>query len=430
VRIARLKEGDLFGEMALIDNQLRSATAVAAPGTTLIVIPRKYIADRIDMSDKLVGMLLKVVLERYREMRSLLEHVSSGSNLDEVASKQQYAEHAYEKDAQFTAERLQAENRLKEALQSGELELFYQPIISLEKNCIAGCESLIRWRHPDRGLVSPFEFIGLAEETGLIVPIGLWIIEQACLAQMRFNELTNHPLYVSINLSGRQFESEDLVSDIKSIFNKTGVNPENFKLEITETLLMANPLKVAEILQAFKSLGSDIAIDDFGTGYSSLSYLSRFPFSKIKIDRQFIRTMTHDQAMRAIVKTIIALGRSLDVTVTAEGVETVAQAAMLRAFGCPQVQGFLYGCPGPAGANIIPLRGRKEGPSSRIVANWQKAGTSAIIRATARAERGRDGWTDERKRMDAAPGARGPGWPADSPLATGLAADGPRAVAR
>jgi EAL domain-containing protein (putative c-di-GMP-specific phosphodiesterase class I) len=145
---------------------------------------------------------------------------------------------------------------------------------------------------------------------------------------------------------------------VADVLKETGLSPSRLELEITENLLIDDTDEVLDSLNRLRQLGVSIAMDDFGTGYSSLSYLSRFPFSKIKIDRHFIRSMTHDQAMRAIVKTIITLGRSLDVTVTAEGVETAEQAAMLRAFGCPQVQGFLYGCPGPAGANIIPLRDR------------------------------------------------------------------------
>lgn len=346
VRIATLHEGDLFGEMVLIDNQLRSATAVADPGTSLIVIPRKYVEEKIDVSDKLVGMLLKVVLERYREMRGRLEHVLLGNDLDD-ASLVEHADHAYEQDAQYTAERLQAENNLKLAFEAGHLELFYQPIISLRDGHVAGCESLLRWRHPERGMIPPFEFIGLAEETGLIVPIGLWIIEEACQAYRRFSEIASENFSVSVNLSGRQFESEDLVADIKSIFQKTAVSPDRIKLEITESLLMANPLRVAEILQACKGLGTEIAIDDFGTGYSSFSYLHRFPIDTLKIDQSFVFTMRDNPKSLEIVRTLCSLANSLGMSVIAEGIEQGEDAEILQDFDADYGQGYHYAKPMP-----------------------------------------------------------------------------------
>jgi EAL domain-containing protein (putative c-di-GMP-specific phosphodiesterase class I) len=202
--------------------------------------------------------------------------------------------------------------------------------------------------------IAPSHFIAVAEDTGFIVPLGRWVLRRACSDAANWPE----PLFVSVNLSPAQFRCEDVALMVAGILGETGLAPARLELEITENLLISDTDEVLDNLNRLRQLGVSIAMDDFGTGYSSLSYLSRFPFSKIKIDRQFIRSMTHDQAMRAIVKTIIALGRSLDVTITAEGVETVEQAAMLRAFGCPQVQGFLYGYPGPAGANIIPRRGR------------------------------------------------------------------------
>jgi EAL domain-containing protein (putative c-di-GMP-specific phosphodiesterase class I) len=217
-----------------------------------------------------------------------------------------------------------------------------------------GVEALVRWHHPVHGKVAPAHFISVAEETGLIVPLGEWVLRRACYDAAGWPE----PLSVAVNLSPAQFHDSDIAETVAAVLHETGLPAERLELEITESLLINDTEEVLEKLSRLRELGVKIAMDDFGTGYSSLNYLARFPFDKIKIDRQFVRNMTRDPAMRAIVKTIVALGKSLDVTVTAEGVESQEQAAMLREFGCPQVQGFLYGYPGAAEAegNITPVK--------------------------------------------------------------------------
>jgi len=347
VVIAHLRKGEMFGEMSLIDDQLRSATAIAKTPARLVVVPRKYIREKIDLSDNLVSMSLRVVLERYREMRVRLEHVLAGKELDHARRyyHQETGDEVHAEETRLAAERLQAEDNLREALEENQLELFYQPIINLSENRVAGCESLIRWRHPQRGLVSPVEFIGLAEETGLIVPIGLWILENACRAQKRFADIQSD-LYVSINLSGRQFES-DIADELEKILNKTAVERKRIKLEITESLLMANPLQVAEILHTFKGFGVDIAIDDFGTGYSSFSYLHRFPLDVLKIDQSFVFTMRDNPKSLEIVRTLCTLAKALGMSVIAEGIEDRADLEILRDFRADFGQGFYFAKPMP-----------------------------------------------------------------------------------
>jgi EAL domain-containing protein (putative c-di-GMP-specific phosphodiesterase class I) len=347
VVIAHLRKGEMFGEMSLIDDQLRSATAIAKTPARLIVVPRKYIREKIDLSDNLVSMSLRVVLERYREMRIRLEHVLAGKELDHARRyyQQETSAEVHAEETRLAAERLQAEDNLRKALEENQLELFYQPIINLSENRVAGCESLIRWRHPKRGLVSPAEFIGLAEETGLIVPIGLWILEEACQAQKRFATI-NSDLYVSINLSGRQFET-DVTDELEKILTKTGVDRKRIKLEITESLLMANPLQVAEILYTFKGFGVDIAIDDFGTGYSSFSYLHRFPLDVLKIDQSFVFTMRDNPKSLEIVRTLCTLAKALGMSVIAEGIEDPADVEILRDFSADFGQGFYFAKPMP-----------------------------------------------------------------------------------
>jgi diguanylate cyclase (GGDEF)-like protein len=250
--------------------------------------------------------------------------------------------------------RRMVEHELRLALGREEFEVVYQPQFDLATERQCGSEALVRWQHPVHGKIAPGHFISVAEDTGLIVPLGEWVLRRACCDAVNWPA----PLFVSVNLSPAQFRDGDVAETVAQVLKETGLQPERLELEITESLLINDTEEVLGKLNRLRHLGVHIAMDDFGTGYSSLSYLARFPFSKIKIDRQFIRNMTRDPAMKAIVKTIIALGKSLDVTITAEGVETEEQAAMLREFGCPQVQGFLYGYPGAADADTKPDPGK------------------------------------------------------------------------
>jgi diguanylate cyclase (GGDEF)-like protein len=250
--------------------------------------------------------------------------------------------------------RRMVEHELRLALGREEFEVVYQPQFDLATERQCGSEALVRWQHPVHGKIAPGHFISVAEDTGLIVPLGEWVLRRACRDAVNWPA----PLFVSVNLSPAQFRDGDVAETVAQVLKETGLPPERLELEITESLLINDTEEVLAKLNRLRQLGVHIAMDDFGTGYSSLSYLARFPFSKIKIDRQFIRNMTRDPAMKAIVKTIIALGKSLDVTITAEGVETEEQAAMLREFGCPQVQGFLYGYPGAADVDTKPDPGK------------------------------------------------------------------------
>ncbi len=218
--------------------------------------------------------------------------------------------------------------------------MVYQPQYDLKTETPCGSEALIRWHHPQHGIVAPGHFISVAEETGLIVPIGEWVLRAGCSTPHNGRSISPSP-----STSPAQFRDGDIAETVADILHETGLAANRLELEITESLLINDTEEVLAKLNRLRELGVRIAMDDFGTGYSSLSYLARFPFSKIKIDQQFVRNMTRDPAMRAIVKTIIALGESLRVTITAEGVETQEQADMLRRLGCPQVQGFLYGRP-------------------------------------------------------------------------------------
>ena len=347
--IANLSAGDLFGEMALIDGKPRSATARAIAPTQLTEISLQYLEEHLKDVDDMARLLLKVVIGRYREMRGCLEHVMQGHGFPTPQHSTATGTFTYSEDAERAASRLEAENALGEAMAQHQFELFYQPILALQQdNRIAGCEALIRWHHPERGYVSPGDFISLAEETGHIIPMGRWIIEEACGALGRYRpQLNGQTFYMSINLSGRQFESSDLIEDIRHIFEQTGTDPEQIKLEITESLLMGNPLRAIDLLTRLKELGAEIAIDDFGTGYSSFSYLHRFPIDTLKIDQSFVSTMESDAKSMMIVRSLVKLSKAMGMKVIAEGVETQEQMAELRTMGCDYGQGYLFAKPLP-----------------------------------------------------------------------------------
>jgi EAL domain-containing protein (putative c-di-GMP-specific phosphodiesterase class I)/CRP-like cAMP-binding protein len=345
--ISELHDGAVFGEMSIIDDQLRSATAVAAQDAHLIVIPGKYFDEKLEGADKFVTMLLKLILQRYREMRSRLETILPDADAAKKLSIIEKNNAECERNAFYAARQLEAESGLKDALENRQLELFYQPIVALQTQQVVGCESLLRWRHPEQGLLPPGGFIPLAETTGLIVPIGLWIIEEAGKAGMRFQNTNRAFSFISVNLSGRQFVPFDFAGDVRKIFEGNKIDPRKIEFEITESILMANPLKTAAILNDLKALGAKIAIDDFGTGYSSFSYLHRFPIDILKIDRSFISTMVDNAKSFEIVKSLCILAKSIGMTVIAEGVETEKEHNLLIDLGSDYGQGYFYAKPMP-----------------------------------------------------------------------------------
>jgi diguanylate cyclase (GGDEF)-like protein len=289
---------------------------------------------------------------------------ADGANPDQLLSNADMALYLAKGDGGgthrfFEAEmdkRLQARRSLeldmRSAIANGEFELYYQPIVHLETKRITGFEALLRWNHPLHGLVSPLNFISLAEETGLILPLGEWVLRTACRQAANWPE----PIDVSINLSPAQFKSRNLVQIVLSALAASGLSPKRAVLEITESVFLQNEAGVVATLHQLRELGVRIAMDDFGTGYSSLSYLRSFPFDRIKIDRSFVRDMLHRDDCRAIVGAVADLAHKLNMTTVVEGVETQAQFDMVTALGCDEGQGYFFGYPVPESEAVKTLR--------------------------------------------------------------------------
>jgi EAL domain-containing protein (putative c-di-GMP-specific phosphodiesterase class I)/ActR/RegA family two-component response regulator len=247
--------------------------------------------------------------------------------------------------------RIANESSLRQALVRGEFYVEYQPKVSLVTDRTSGVEALLRWMHPERGLISPLDFIPLAEESGIIVQIGAWVLEQVCRDAVRWRTALpgGQPLMVAVNVSPRQFES-DLAETFGGIIGRSGIDPATVCLEVTESMVMQDAELAIATLRELKSLGLSISVDDFGTGFSSLAYLKRFPLDELKIDKSFVDGLGHDFEATAIVAAVMGMAHALDLRVVAEGVETADQVVRLRTLGCDEAQGFFYARPGSASA--------------------------------------------------------------------------------
>lgn len=276
-----------------------------------------------------------------------------------------------------TVDLLKLEADLRRAVEREEFLVHYQPIVTLEDGHLNGFEALVRWQHPEKGMISPGVFVPVAEETGLIMDIGFFVLREACrqTREWRNRYPESFPLKMSVNLSGKQFLHDDMIGQIQSILQETRLEPRYLKLEITESVVMDNVEVAIQMLKRIRQLGIDLSIDDFGTGYSSLSYLHRFPLSILKVDRSFVMKMNQNNENKEIVRTIVTLAKTLKMDVIAEGVETQEQAAQLWALGCKYGQGYLFSKPvGAAEAGTL-LESRKQWPlnfACTVVENAQE----------------------------------------------------------
>jgi diguanylate cyclase (GGDEF)-like protein/PAS domain S-box-containing protein len=278
------------------------------------------------------------------DARTLLKHADSAMYRAKDSGRDNFQFFTRELNTLMT-ERLEMEGHLRRALERNQFVLCYQPRVDLDGGEILAAEALLRWRIPNRGTIAPQRFIGLAEETGLIVPIGTWVLKTACAQNKAWQDEGLPAIVVSVNVSARQFRQENLVQTVAEVLAETGLEPRYLELELTESMVMHDAPQLVAMLDQLKSLGVQISVDDFGTGYSSLSYLKRFPVDRLKIDRSFVEHIASDDDDATIVRTIIALGHNLGLKVVAEGVESEEQLRFLRANHCDEAQGFLMGRP-------------------------------------------------------------------------------------
>jgi diguanylate cyclase (GGDEF)-like protein/PAS domain S-box-containing protein len=275
------------------------------------------------------------------EVEALLQNADSAMYEAKGRGRNNYQ--FYRSDLNSSAgERQTLESGLRHAIKRREMQLHYQPIMSLTTGAVAGVEALIRWHHPTLGLVLPEQFISIAEESGLIVPIGQWVLREACRQAQAWQDAGLPRLRLAVNISAVELRSTEFVAGVRSILQQTGFDPRCLQLELTETFLMQDSKSTALVLSAIKGLGVQLALDDFGTGYSSLSYMRRFPIDTLKVDRSFVRDLTMDNSDASVVSAVINMGKSLHMRVVAEGVESLEQLVFLKEHGCPEAQGYYF----------------------------------------------------------------------------------------
>lgn len=340
--------GSIIGEMAIVDDQPRSATIRALEDCILFEISRDDFARSVRNANPIVRLISQVILMRYRDVlsRSQILAGESAQLPSPELLERQYAEEIN------VVEAIKMANDFKLAILAGQLLLHYQPIISINSGHILGFEALMRWQHPVRGLISPDVFIPMAEDSGLIVEASRWALRESCLMVSRLNAVRPDlkDIYVSVNLSATDFDEEGFMESLSNILVETRMDPERLHIEITERLLVKQPRDVKHKLDACRELGISVVIDDFGTGYSSLSYLHQYPIDTLKIDKSFIHKMREDPTVMGLLKSILTLREHMGIKIIAEGVESLEEAEILRGLACDTAQGYFFSRPVPENA--------------------------------------------------------------------------------
>lgn len=342
-RVGTRGPGTLIGEMSVVDDGPRTATIRAQTNCKLLEISRDDFHRRLQGSDPVIQIFMQVILTRFRDTlvrASILKEAEQGYPTPEELERG-FVEQSN------AAETIKIANDFEAALKSNQLFLVYQPIVDLKTGKPLGFEALMRWNHPEKGLISPGVFIPVAEETGLIIEASRWALKESCRALKRIGSQTGYdiPLFMSVNFSATDFAEENFLEQLYTIISATDVSPKQIHLEITERLLMNQPDNARETLRMCRKAGLGIAIDDFGTGYSSLGYLHYYPIDTLKVDQTFVRNMKNDKNAKELVRSIIALGRNLGMKIIAEGVEEREEADTLLEMGCDLAQGYFFARP-------------------------------------------------------------------------------------
>ena len=345
VRVAVLAEGAMFGEVALLDHQPRTATVKTLMPTSLIRIDRVHVEELLVRADPVIQYLLRLLLERFRSSNKA---GAAPQATPFTVPGEQYAAPDLHAAAVRT---LSLAHDLSAAIGSSQLELFYQPIVSLADHSLQGFEGLVRWRHPTMGLVSPDEFIPLAEKTGLIHRIGDWVLRRGMLDWPRLRALcqpgAGQTPFISLNLSAPELCQDGVVQGVQQRLQAMGMAPQELRIELTETTVITSLELVTQVTQQLRAMGVGIALDDFGTGYAGLDYLQTLPFSSLKIDKSFVQQMHSSERSFQIVKAALELSSRLHLSSVAEGIEDAATAAALAHMGCHYAQGYWFAKPMP-----------------------------------------------------------------------------------
>lgn len=357
-----LQHSDILGRVAgdeflIILNETGAAGAIQTSKHLLQAFEQPFV-----VNNHTINMTASLGIAIYprdgRDFHDLLKNSDIAMHQAKELGRNRY--HFFTPELNTAAmERFTLEGALRTALENGELELYYQPQIDLMSGDVIGVESLLRWQHPELGFISPARFIPIAEESGLIQPIGSWVLHEACRQNKAWLDTNGTGFIVAVNVSVRQFVLGDLLAEIRQALSASGLPPQLLEVEITESLLAHDMENTLAVLNEIDAMGVRIAVDDFGTGYSSLAYLKRFPLHKLKLDQSFVRDLESDADDRAIASGVVNLGHSLGLTVIAEGVENNAQLSLLKSLGCDEVQGYLYSRPLPAAKLPGWLRGHQ-----------------------------------------------------------------------
>lgn len=332
VVLAVLGPGAIIGEMAVIDDAPRTATAAALSDCRLRVLDRTQIAERIAASDPIIRALLQGTLQRYRSALSALQGGTGAAPAPALP------------DEAAGVGKMRLESQLRDALERGGLDVRYQPLLDVASGRVAGFEALVRWTHPERGPISPAEFVALAEETSLIVPVGEYVFDTACAAARAFIDAAGRPLFVAVNVSARQLRAPGLLERVIARVDGAGLPRGSIKIEITESQAL-DPVLMQGFIALCHGHGMKVALDDFGTGYSHLTQMHLLPFDTVKVDQAFVRGMLADPRSMAIVEAIVAMSKALGASIVVEGVESEAELAVLRRLECDYAQGWLVGKP-------------------------------------------------------------------------------------